>query len=191
MAKLWFTGRSLRCFAAIASALFVFVLLSSAPARSSAVISSKGLAQKPGTAVHVGSVNPMQRHQFTVILKSESHRDAQTVATYLGRFGLLTKISESGKTIHVAGTFGRSAAAAGVSFERVKVGSETFIRTSGATRFPPAIARLIAATSISPGVKMREQYVKPRPNAFVAGPQLGYGPADFAGIYHINPLYGS
>ena len=191
MAKLRFTGRSLARFAAIASALLLVGLLSSAPANSSAAITSKGLAQKPGTAVHVGTVNLGQSHQFTIILKSASRTDAQTVVTYLHRFNLLSEISPTGKFIHVTGTFGSSAAAAGVQFERIKVASETFVRTSGPTHFPPAVQRLIAGTSISPGVKMRPQYVKPRPQALVAGPQTGYGPADFAGIYHINPVYGS
>lgn len=191
MAKLRFTGRSLARLAALASALFVFGLLPSAPANSSVPVTSKGLAQKPGTAWHVGAVNPGQSRQFTIILKSGSHKDAQTVATYLSRFNLITKISSNGKFIHVTGTFGSSAAAASVQFERVKVGAETFVRTSGPAHFPPAIERLIAGTSLSPGVKMRALYVKPRPNAFVAGPQTGYGPADFASIYHINPVYAS
>jgi len=191
MAKLRFTGRSLARFAAIASALLVVGLLSSAPANSSAAITSKGLAQKPGTALHVGTVNLGQRHQFTIILKSASRTDAETVVTYLHRFNLLSEISPTGKFIHVTGTFGSSAAAAGVQFERIKVASETFVRTTGPAHFPPAIQRLIAGTSISPGVKMRALYVKPRPQALVAGPQTGYGPADFAGIYHINPVYGS
>jgi len=194
MAKLWFTGRSLRSFAAIASVLFVLGLLTSAPAKSSAVITSKGILQKHTGAAfvqHLGSVNPAQPHQFTIFLKSASQRDAQTVAQYLARFNLVAHISRSSRYLHVSGTFGGSAQAAGVQFERVKVGTDTFVRTTGPTHFPPGINRLVAATSISPGVKARPLNLRMRPQALIAGPQTGYGPADFAGIYHINPVYGS
>ena len=191
MAKLRFTGRSLTRFAALASALFVLGFMSLAPANASAALTAKGLAQKPGTALHLGGVSAGLRHEFTIVLKSPSRTDAQTVVNYLRRFNMTATVSATGKFIHVAGTFGSSAAAAGVQFERVKVSGETFVRTNGPTHFPPDIQRLIAGTSINPGVKMRPLYVKPRPQAFVAGPQTGYGPGDFAGIYHINPLYGA
>lgn len=53
--------------------------------------------------------------------------------------------------------------------------------------FPPAIARLVEATSFVPGAHARPLFVKPAlvPN----GPANGYGPADIANLYDIAPVY--
>ncbi len=193
MANLMTFGRPMRCGVAFACALIAFGILTSAPATPSAIVTSQGILHKQtGAALmqHLGSVNPALPRQFTIVLKAgTSAKDAQAVAAYLEHYGLQSIIASSNRFIHVVGTFGAASAAAGVGFERVKLGTETFVRTTGPAHFPPAINRFIAATSINPGMKARALNL--RRQALVAGPQLGYGPADYAGIYDINPLYGA
>ncbi|MBC5804788.1 MAG: hypothetical protein DLM63_04280 [Solirubrobacterales bacterium] len=177
----------------IASVIALSVLaLTAIPAGATAVTQSKGIAQKgrPAAAVqHLGGVNSAQRHEFSVILKTKTRADAELVAAYFKRFGMLARIASNNRSLHVTGTFGSSAAAANVRFERVKIGSESFTRTTSSPQFPPQIGSRIAATSISPGVRMRSLAV--RPQFLVAGPQTGYGPGDFARIYDILPVYAS
>lgn len=174
-----------------ASVLAISVLaLTAARVSAIAVTQPQGLAQKgrPAAAVqHLGGVNSAQRHEFSVMLKTKTRADAELVAGYFKRFGMLTRIASNNRSLHVTGTFGSSGAAANVRFERVKIGSESFTRTTSAPQFPANINSRIAATSISPGVKMRSLAV--RPQFQVVGPQTGYGPRDFAAIYDINPVY--
>jgi len=137
---------------------------------------------------HIGSVNPATLRGFTIVLKRGTTAvQAQAVASYLQRFGLQSVISTDHRFVHATGSY--AAAAANVGFERVKVGTQTFVRTTHPAQFPFTIARYIAGTSINPGVKARALNL--RPQALIAGPQTGYGPADYAGIYDINPVYTS
>ncbi len=192
MTNLSVIRRSIRIVAALACGL-AFGLLAIAPAQSTVVINTRGVMQKSehGALVqHLGSVNPALPREFTVILKSASHSDALKVASYLEHFGLSTIISSRDKYIHVTGTFGAAGAAAGVGFERVRIGNETFVRITRPVQFPAAIGRLVAATSINPGIKLRS-YSVVRREATIVGSQIGYGPADFANMYDINPLYAS
>ncbi len=85
-------------------------------------------------------------------------------------------------------TFARTSAAAHTNFERVKVGSEVFVRTTNPVQFPADIAARVAGTSINPGMRMRA-LLRPRPLAEVVGPQTGYGPPDLATVYNFNPVY--
>ena len=167
-------------------------LLWSAPASASVVPASSSALHKETRAPlveHMGTVNPLGRREFTVLVKSGSHADAVTIAGYLQRFGLATTIAPGDRSIHVQGTIGQTESAAGVRFERLKAGAEIYVRTTGPALFPPAIARLVAGTSINPGVKARAQRIISR--ALVVGPQTGYGPGDFASVYGITAAYGS
>ncbi len=115
MAHLWTYNRTMRCVTALACAL-AFAILTTAPARSSSVVVSKGIMQKSAHAAavqHLGSVSPSLPRQFTVILRTGSHTDAQTVASYFEHFGMLTIIAKNNRSIHVIGTYGSAGAASG------------------------------------------------------------------------------
>ena len=166
---------------------------SASQSRADVIIDSRSIQQKSGTTVlvqHVGAVDIAVHREFTVVLKAGTQpKEAEAVAAYLRNFGLFTTITSDDRFIHASGTYAAASAAAGVSFERVKAGSETFVRTTGAVRFPYAVARFVAATSINPGVKAHSFVINRK--ASIVGPQTGYSPADFANIYDIDPLYRS
>ncbi|MBV8459912.1 MAG: S53 family peptidase [Candidatus Eremiobacteraeota bacterium] len=171
----------------------VIALASGAPSRGDAVIDSRSVQQKGGLSAIVqrlGSVDATAHREFTIVLKAGTNgAEAAAVATYLRRFGLFVTITPDDRFIHASGSYAAAGAAAGVNFERVKSGTETFVRTTGPVQFPYAIARYIAGSSVNPGVKVHSFIVNRK--GVIAGPQTGYSPADFANIYDINPVYRS
>lgn len=174
-----------------AFACLALVATLSLPSAANSVIGGKALnggrTPRAMSVQHLPGVNPAQTHHFSVILRTSTSADAQAVATYFRNYGMQVYVASTNRALRITSTFGRSAAAAGVQFERVKIGNDIVTRTTHSPRFPYDINRRILATSISPGTKMRELNV--RPQAAVVGPQTGYGPPDFASIYDINPVY--
>ena len=165
----------------------------SGQAHASVILSSHQIQHKMGASgfvQHLGPVNVAAHREFTIVLKpGTSITQAQFVASYLHQFGLSTKTSPDSRFIHASGTYAAAGAASGVGFERVKAGTETFVRTTGSARFPFEVARYVAATSINPGVKAHAFNVNGQ--ALVVGPQSGYSPSEYGSIYDINSVYRS
>jgi kumamolisin len=179
-------------FALVACAVAAIGLVVTAAMPASAAVPPRGglafqRTFKPGVVTVVGAPAPGAGRYFTVFLNSSDAANAATVANYFKSFGMAATVLKNNKSIRVYGTNAQAAAAGHTTFQTVKVANQTFVRTAHDPTFPSSIQGLVAATSMSPGPKMEALNI--RPFATVNGPQNGYGPADFAGIYNISPAY--
>ncbi|HXW76563.1 MAG TPA: S53 family peptidase [Candidatus Eremiobacteraceae bacterium] len=181
----WSLGVVIACIGAAIVVVFASLPASAHTFTSGGVVFHEKFT--PGKVDIVGAPPASASRGWTVFLSKASASDAEAVAKYLRGFGLTATVLRHDKSVYVYGTNAQAAAAGHTSFETLKVKDQTFVRTTHDPVFPPQIARLIAATSMSPGPRMEPMNV--RPLATVWGPQSGYAPSDFAGIYDINPVY--
>jgi kumamolisin len=139
---------------------------------------------RPAVPTAVAAVPAGATKYFTVNLKENaSAADAARVVAYFRGFGLSATSTPENDIIFVHGSYAQAAAAAHTSFARVRVRDRVFTHASSPARFPTAIERVVAATTIEDG-----------PAATSAGigttaPTGGYAPADIASYYDIAPLY--
>jgi kumamolisin len=132
-------------------------------------------------------------HTFTVITQSKAEKDVAAVATYFQSYGMSVRMLSHTKNLLVSGSYSQALRAGHTSLQTLSVRSETFTRATRQPSFPAAIARLIAGTSITPGLHFHPMSVLslPQPRTFPGPATTGYRPADIAAIYDINPVYSS
>jgi len=182
-------GASLVAFAVAGCVAF------GAASPASATIIGKTL--KPMQVQHVGAVDLTTPRDFTIFMKKGSTAaDAAAVASYFKGYGLLPTISSDHRFVWLRGSLGQAAAAAHSTYESVQItqlsnASVTapvvkygpFTRLARPAALPAGISRVIAATTLNPGPKT-PSLIQQLPN-----PVVGFGPADLAGVYDLNPAY--
>ena len=132
-------------------------------------------------------------HTFTIITQSKADKDVAAVAKYFASFGMSVRMLSHTKNLQVTGTYGQAQRAGHTTLQTLSMRNETFTRATRQPSFPAAIAKLIAGTSITPGLHFHPMSVISLPLAHTLyGPaSTGYRPADIAGIYDINSVYSS
>jgi kumamolisin len=130
-------------------------------------------------------------HTFTIITRSKADKDVAKVAGYFKGFGMSVQTLPNTKNLLVTGTYAQASRAGRTSLQTTRLRTESVVRTSSRPSFPAGIANLVAATSISPGLHYRPMSIisAPRIQSFFGPAATGYGPADIAAIYNINPVY--
>jgi kumamolisin len=128
-------------------------------------------------------------HDFTVITRSKAPADVATLKAYFRSFGFEVTETPGRHNLILHGTYNQAGRSAHTSYTSAATDHERFVRVATPLSFPAKIDALIKGTSFNPGMHARSQAV--RPLATTYGPAVGYGPADIAAIYDINPLYSS